>query len=124
MTEIMPQPTDKRWKEVTTEMYELWNFPNCLGALDGKHVTIQPPPNSGSQFSNYKKTFSIVLLAPVDAHYNFIAVDVGAYRKNSNGRILSHSNLGKALEQGTLCIPRKSVLLGSTNEAPYVIVGD
>jgi hypothetical protein len=33
---------------------------------------------------------------------------------------LSYYNLGKALEQGTLCIPRKSVLPGTTN----VIVED
>jgi hypothetical protein len=78
MPEVMEQPTEERWKETATEFYDLWNFPNCLGVLDGKHVTIQAPPNSGSQFSNHKKTFS-VLLALVDVHYNFIAVDDGSF---------------------------------------------
>jgi hypothetical protein len=62
-------------------MHELRNFPNCLGTLDSRNVTIQAPPNSGSQIGNYKKTFSVALLAPVDAHYSSIAIDVGAYGK-------------------------------------------
>lgn len=79
---------------------------SCLGVLNGKHVSIQAHPNSGSKFSNCKKTFSIVLLALVDAHCNFIDVDLGAYWENSDDGILSHSNLRRAREQGTQCIPR------------------
>jgi hypothetical protein len=51
----------------------------------------------------------------------YTALALGAYGKNSDGGILSHANLRMALGQGT---SRKSVVLGTANEAPYVIVGD
>lgn len=82
MEEMLPRPTQEMWLSIANEFYTNWNFPNCLGALDGKHVTIQAPASSGSMFFYYKKTFSIVLLALVDARYNFIAVSVGSYGKN------------------------------------------
>lgn len=124
MEELMPTPTEEMWKKIATDYEEMWNFPNCIGALDGKHIVIQAPPKSGSMFFNYKKTFSVVLLALVDAHCNFIAVDVGAYGKNSDGGVLSHSKLGNALQEGTLKIPGTSTLPNANIEVPHVIVGD
>jgi hypothetical protein len=124
MTEVMPMPTEKKWKEIADKFWTYWNFPNVIGALDGKHIVTQALPNSGSLYFNYKKTFSIVLLALVDAHYNFITVDVGAYGKNSDGGILMHSKLGKMLETNTLNIPPNSILPGTNCSAPFVILGD
>lgn len=63
-------------------------------------------------------------MALVDAHYNFIAVNVGAYGTNSDGDILAKSNLGKALQNNTLSVPHHAPLPGTDAEAPYVIVSD
>lgn len=38
-------------------------FPHCLGSIDGKRTNIVSPPHSGTEYFNYKKTFTIVLLA-------------------------------------------------------------
>jgi hypothetical protein len=32
------------------DFYTLWNFPNCCGAMDGKHIVIRSPGESGSEF--------------------------------------------------------------------------
>ena len=57
-----------------------WQFPNCLGGLDGKHVKIYPLANSGSLYHNFKGGFSVVLMALVDANLEFIYVDAGQCR--------------------------------------------
>lgn len=71
------------WKRIADEFYNIWDFPNCIGAIDGKHCRIQAPPNSGSAFHNYKSHFSLILMAIVDARYKFIWVDIGDYGKDN-----------------------------------------
>nr|CAI5819401.1 unnamed protein product [Callosobruchus analis] len=71
----MPQ-TVEEWTNLSNEYNNKWNFPNCIGALDGKHVILSSPIHSGSEFINYKGTFSIVMMALVDAEYCFY-VDIG-----------------------------------------------
>jgi hypothetical protein len=93
-------PSEEEWSQVVNEFEEDWNFPNCLGAIDGKHVVVIAPSNSGSLFYNYKGTFSVVLLATCDAKYRFTTVDIGAYGRQSDGGIFASSGLGKALEEG------------------------
>ena len=65
----LPQPTEEDWKKKAEEFYSLWQFPTCIGAIDGKHIEIQAPYNSGSLFFNYKNVFSVLLFALVDASY-------------------------------------------------------
>jgi hypothetical protein len=124
MKEVMPEPSEEQWKAIATDFWNIWNFPNCIGAVDGKHVNIEAPANSGSVYFNYKKTFSVVLLALVDATYNFIMIDVGSFGRSSDGGIFSHSALGRRMENGSLNIPLDSCLPGTNIKAPFVIVGD
>lgn len=122
---LMPQTSDE-WKLVAANFEEKWNFPHCVGALDGKHVLMKAPRKSGSLYFNYKGTFSTVLLALVDANYKFIAVDVGAYGRNSDGGIFSNSNLGKSISRNALQFPVEEPLPAAHHlgPVPYVIVGD
>lgn len=100
------------------------NFPNCLGAVDGKHIRIIKPGNSGSLYMNYKHFFSISLMAVADANYKFIYVDVGSFGKDSDSTIFKNSSLWKQLERGALQIPQPKELLGSNEKVPFAFVGD
>ncbi len=73
-----PPSTAQDWKSIAEGFEWRWQFPHCCGALDSKHCIIQAPSHSGSLYWNYKKSFSIVLLALVDSKYRFIIVNVGA----------------------------------------------
>jgi hypothetical protein len=65
--EVMPLPTTAPdWKRISDGFLEKWNFPHTLDAFDGKHIACKCPPSSGSTYFNYKKYYSIVLLALVD----------------------------------------------------------
>jgi len=50
------------WIRTADKFYERTNFPNCIAANDGKHIRMTKPNESGSQFLNYKKCFSTVLM--------------------------------------------------------------
>ncbi|XP_026824196.1 uncharacterized protein LOC113561658 [Ooceraea biroi] len=38
--------TRENWRNVADGFYKQWDFPNCIGAFDGKHIRIQAPKNS------------------------------------------------------------------------------
>lgn len=99
-------------------------MPNCLGAIDGKHVVIEAPAKSGSLYFNYKGTFSIVLLATCDADYNFTTIDVGGYGKQSDGGIFAGSTLGKQLANTTFVTAEDRTLPNTSIKLPCFFVGD
>lgn len=39
-SKVMPMPTTSHWTEIADGFFGVWNFPNCVGAIDGKHVAI------------------------------------------------------------------------------------
>ncbi|CAN7942436.1 unnamed protein product [Ixodes hexagonus] len=85
---------------------------------------MQAPTKSGTMYYNYKGTFSIVLLAVVDADYKFVVVDVVAYGKQSDGGVLKQSAFGQLPEQGRLELPKDLLLPNTMLPAPCVFVGD
>ncbi|XP_050337751.1 uncharacterized protein LOC126764053 isoform X3 [Bactrocera neohumeralis] len=120
----MPQPNEQCFQEIAKQYWKLWNFPNCIGAIDGKHIRINCPGNTGCMYYNYKHFFSIVLQGIADANCKFIAVEVGGYGKQSDGGTFSSSKIFNLLKSGELPVPGNTCLPNSEEFVPYVFLGD
>ena len=64
-------------------------------------------------------------MALCDAHYIFTLVDIGDYGSNNDSGVLSHSEMGKALDCGGLNFPKPEHQEGcAIPKLPYFIAGD
>ncbi|RVE54881.1 hypothetical protein evm_000248 [Chilo suppressalis] len=120
--EVKLPANEQEWLQKEADFRDI--FPHCIGSIDGKHVVILSPNHSGTEFYNYKHTFSIVLMALVDKKYRFMYADVGCQGRISDGGVFRNSSLFEKLERDALHIPGPSALPGSDIMAPYVFVAD
>ena len=97
--------TAREWEEKAQEFSSRWNHPRALAAIDGKHVAVQAFGNSASAFYNYKKYFSIVLMAVADAKYFFIYTDIGSPGSCNDSGIFERSHFKTSLKAGALNLP-------------------
>ncbi|XP_069684976.1 uncharacterized protein [Periplaneta americana] len=119
----LPTPTEESWKRAEIGFREIWNFPNCIGSIDGKHIRLKCPCNSGSNYFCYKNFFSIVLLAIVDPFYKFLVVDIGSYGRHSDSGIFENSKFYREFIAEKTLLPPKP-LPGTNTSVPHVLIGD
>jgi hypothetical protein len=101
------------------------NFLHCIRAIDGKHIQVIQPRESGSLYFNYKEYFSFVLLAVCDADYTFTYVDIGSYGRSSNSSIFKQTPFYKRMMDNTLHIPAPTHATRTVDTiTPFMFVGD
>lgn len=124
----MKLPSTTEWLEISDRFQELWNIPNCIGAVDGKHVRIKKIPNSGSTNYNYKGYNSSILMAACDADACFTMIEVGYAGRNSDGGVFRASRMGRWLRTNgdRLNLPNGSRLKYDREGGmfPYYFVAD
>ena len=119
---LMCPNTPEEWKSIAQMFNNRWNFPHCVGAIDGKHTAIKKPARSGTLFYNYKEFFSIVLLAVVDADYKFMHVDFGQTGSGSDAGVFNESPFKVAMEDGTLNMPKADPPPHSDQPIEYFLI--
>ncbi|CAN7947207.1 unnamed protein product [Ixodes hexagonus] len=121
-----PQTADE-WLRVAAEFEERWNFSHCLGAIDGKHVTVECPKKSGSLDRNYKGSFSKSMLASLLTSFyfllRFLYVELGHHGSESDGGSFSRCKLQEHLLQGQMGVPPDRNV-GIEGPIPSFFVGD
>jgi hypothetical protein len=116
--------TQECWKILARQFGNTWNFDNCIGAVDGKHITLQKPEHSGSYYYNYKGTHSIVLMAIANANYELIMIDVSTNGRVSDGGVIKNTKFWNMFENNQLQIPEPEELPNFNKKMPFVFVCD
>ena len=62
----------REWRQISAEFTEQWDFPNCIGAIDAKHVKIQAPARIRPTYFNYKKNIAYLCLLFAILNMNFL----------------------------------------------------
>ncbi|XP_073405529.1 phosphomannomutase 1 isoform X2 [Dendrobates tinctorius] len=123
--EFLLLPTVEKWIEHAERFWTVCNFPNCLGAVDGKHIRIIKPKRTGSEYYNYKKYFSTVLMANSEADCKFVAVDIGAFGRGNDSQAFKNSDIGQRLYGNQFIFPMPRPLPNTEGPPqPFVMVGD
>ena len=113
------------WREITDDWLKRWNLPHVIGAIDGKHIACKAPPNTGSDYFNYKGFFSIILLAVCTSDYKFLWIDTSGKGSSSDAHIYNNSELQMSLQNDDIVgFPQPDPLPCDTQDIPYFLVGD
>lgn len=120
----IPEPTEIMLMKSEEGFLRTWNYPNCVGTLDGKHACIICPKKSASLYFNYKQYFSIVVFALVDSNYKFLAIDVGSFGKEGDASIHQKSQLGKNIDGNKFPFPGRKALPNTNTHLPHIILAD
>lgn len=84
-------------KTTIDDFYIKCGYPMCLGAVDGTHVSVQPPAGCETDYFNYKKFHSIIMLGVVNSSLKFTYINVGAPGRCNDASVFSQSGLAELI---------------------------
>lgn len=90
---------------------DTWGFHQCVGAVDGSHITIKAPPEYHADYYKRKGWYSIMLQAVVDSSYRFIDINVGWPGMLHDARVFSNSKMFAKGMEGTLLPENKAIII-------------
>ncbi|CAF2119842.1 unnamed protein product [Rotaria magnacalcarata] len=85
-------------KDTSSKFLRKFGYPMCIGAVDGTHISIKPPLGLETDYFNYKKYHSVIMLAVVNADLGFTYINVGAPGRCNDASVYSQSNLSDVIK--------------------------
>ncbi|CAF2774815.1 unnamed protein product [Rotaria sp. Silwood2] len=85
--------TDVEIRETIQGFFTKFDYPSCLGSLDGTHIQIKPPLGAEPDYYNYKKYHSVIMLATVNSDLLFTYINVGAPGRCNDSSVYSRCTL-------------------------------
>ena len=83
-------PQGEGWQTVVDGFLQRWQFPQCVGAMDGSHIPIIAPPVNAKDYYNRKGFQSILLQGVVDHQCKFMDVYIGWPGSVHDARVLAN----------------------------------
>ncbi|XP_059612271.1 uncharacterized protein LOC132258805 [Phlebotomus argentipes] len=108
--------TAEEWTAIAEQYENLWNMPNCIGALDARIVQFV---SGRSRFGSDVTTRDLVLICSCDANYVFTHVDLVDNEKE----IFSQTSLRQVLNNEMQQLPASRSVAEKTPPLPYFMVG-
>ena len=116
--------TEEEWLAIAKHFEQRWQFPNALGAVDGKHIAMQPPNDGGSYYYNYKHSHSIILMAIAGPDYECIYADIWTNGRVNDAGVWNKCSISTAIDDNTLLIPSPQPLPFGMEIMLFVFLGD
>lgn len=103
----LPETPDD-WKKIADNCYCIWNFPNCIGCIDGENLLCRSLWDLAPWYmtSDICFNYSIAFMTVYDSRYRIILSNMGQNGRSSDGGIFAYSHFGVAFEEKTLKLPK------------------
>ncbi|XP_045806668.1 protein ALP1-like [Trifolium pratense] len=117
--------TQEEMNTIKSKFEKIQGFPNCCGAIDVTHITLNLPgtEHSSDVWLDHKKNHSMVLQAIVDPDMKFRDIVTGWPGKMEDSLIFSSSNFNKLCNKGER-LDGKVLKFSEESEIREYIIGD
>lgn len=112
----------ENFQSIVDGLRNIWNFPQCGGAIDGTHIPIIVPLEYHKDYFNRKGWHSVVTQAIVDHEYKFLDISVGYPGSNHDAFIMTKSGIYRKGMSGTL-FPNTTENINGV-DIPIFLIGD
>ena len=101
---------EEEFYKISKEFFDMFQFPDCVGAVDDTHIKIQKPRVDPTSYFDYKKDYSVHLQAVCDSRTRILFYHIGAPGRNNDGGVAEMSGFNDILRSGR--IPEKYHIVG------------